>query len=275
MSYGGIAAVHRLVTKLGLVNAIDTTLKLLKVHLPYHESDHACLCVARLPARSAQAGRQVLNLAYNVMCGGTRLEDIERLRPSTPEASGISLPTSPLRLLPTEATFVGWDSHPLKIRAFSRRTKDSRGNRPGNTETEVAVPVVGGAPDAVRGAEVPGYVAPRAAAQHATRAIAAFPRRPVALNDPTGAVFLPSHRLPQALQLAQLRPNGIPPAILCRRPRTRGVLPLRLARQPVALARLRRQPLRIGHRILPRHVDHRTPATTPAFVVRPLATRRR
>ena len=62
MSYGGIAAVHRLVTKLGLVNAIDTTLKLLKVHLPYHESDH------------------VLNLTYNVMCGGTRLEDIERLR---------------------------------------------------------------------------------------------------------------------------------------------------------------------------------------------------
>ena len=80
MSYGGIAAVHRLVTKLGLVNAIDTTLKLLKVRLPYHESDHACLCVARLPARSAQAGRQVLNLTYNVMCGGTRLEDIERLR---------------------------------------------------------------------------------------------------------------------------------------------------------------------------------------------------
>ena len=62
MSYGGIAAVHRLVTKLGLVKEIDTTLKLLKVHLPYHESDH------------------VLNLAYNVMCGGTRLEDIERLR---------------------------------------------------------------------------------------------------------------------------------------------------------------------------------------------------
>src|SRR5690554_7467981 len=38
---------------------------LLKVHLPYHESDH------------------VLNIAYNVLCGGTRLEDIERLRHST------------------------------------------------------------------------------------------------------------------------------------------------------------------------------------------------
>jgi len=60
--YGGLPAVHRLVTKLGLVEAIDERLTLLKVHLPYHESDH------------------VLNLAYNVLCGGTRLEDIERLR---------------------------------------------------------------------------------------------------------------------------------------------------------------------------------------------------
>jgi hypothetical protein len=60
--FGGIAAVHRLVTKIGLVEQIDEGLRLLKVHLPYHESDH------------------VLNLAYNVMCGGTRLEDIERLR---------------------------------------------------------------------------------------------------------------------------------------------------------------------------------------------------
>jgi Transposase DDE domain group 1 len=61
-AYGGIAAMHRLVTKLGLVEAVNDTLRLLKVHLPYHESDH------------------VLNLAYNVLCGGTRLEDIERLR---------------------------------------------------------------------------------------------------------------------------------------------------------------------------------------------------
>src|SRR3970282_1215521 len=61
-SFGGIAAVHRVATKLGLVKEIDGRLQLLKVHLPYHESDH------------------VLNLAYNVMCGGTRLEGIERLR---------------------------------------------------------------------------------------------------------------------------------------------------------------------------------------------------
>lgn len=65
MSFGGIAAVHRMVTKLGLPEQIDEGLQLLKVHLPYHESDH------------------VLNLAYNVLCSGTRLEDIERLRHDT------------------------------------------------------------------------------------------------------------------------------------------------------------------------------------------------
>ncbi|WP_190824612.1 hypothetical protein [Saccharopolyspora pogona] len=53
--FGGIAALHRLVVKLGLVDRINDDLELLKVHLPYHESDH------------------VLNLAYNVAGGGTRL----------------------------------------------------------------------------------------------------------------------------------------------------------------------------------------------------------
>jgi len=61
-AYGGIAAMHRLVSKLGLVETINERLTLLKIHLPYHESDH------------------VLNMAYNVLTGGTRLEDIERLR---------------------------------------------------------------------------------------------------------------------------------------------------------------------------------------------------
>jgi hypothetical protein len=64
-SFGGVAAVHRLAVKLGLVDEINERLELLKRHLPYHESDH------------------VLNLAYNVLCGGTRLADIERLRHDT------------------------------------------------------------------------------------------------------------------------------------------------------------------------------------------------
>ena len=59
---GGIGAIHKMVTKLGLPEAINETLPLLKIHLPYHESDH------------------VLNIAYNVLAGGKCLEDIELLR---------------------------------------------------------------------------------------------------------------------------------------------------------------------------------------------------
>jgi hypothetical protein len=59
---GGIGAIHLLVRKLGLAEAIDERLHLLKYHLPYHESDH------------------VLNFAYNALCNGTCLDDIELRR---------------------------------------------------------------------------------------------------------------------------------------------------------------------------------------------------
>lgn len=59
---GGIGAVHAMAKRIGLVDAIDDALQLLKVHLPYHESDH------------------VLNIAYNVLAGHTCLEDLELLR---------------------------------------------------------------------------------------------------------------------------------------------------------------------------------------------------
>jgi hypothetical protein len=62
IGYGGIGAIHKMVSKLGLVKEIDQRLHLLKKHLPYHESDH------------------VLNLAYNALLGGVRLEDIELRR---------------------------------------------------------------------------------------------------------------------------------------------------------------------------------------------------
>ena len=56
---GGIGAMHLMVQRLGLVKDLDEQLHLLKVHLPYHESDH------------------VLNITYNILAGGQRLEDIE------------------------------------------------------------------------------------------------------------------------------------------------------------------------------------------------------
>jgi len=62
MNCGGIGAIHKMVKQIGLDKEIDDHLELLKVHLPYHESDH------------------VLNIAYNALVGGVRLEDIELRR---------------------------------------------------------------------------------------------------------------------------------------------------------------------------------------------------
>ena len=59
---GGIGAAHLLVKRLGLDQAINEQLDLLKVHLPYHESDH------------------ILNIAYNLLAGNSRLEHLELLR---------------------------------------------------------------------------------------------------------------------------------------------------------------------------------------------------
>jgi hypothetical protein len=59
---GGIGAIHVMACRLGLDKAINRSLSLFKRHLPYFESDH------------------VLNIAYNVLAGGTKLEDIELLR---------------------------------------------------------------------------------------------------------------------------------------------------------------------------------------------------
>jgi hypothetical protein len=61
-AYGGIGLVHQLVCALQLAEAIDARLHLFKIHLPYHESDH------------------VLNLAYNALCDGRCLEDLELRR---------------------------------------------------------------------------------------------------------------------------------------------------------------------------------------------------
>ena len=62
IAHGGIGAIHLLVKKTGLAKRIDEKLQLFKVHAPYHESDH------------------VLNIAYNVLCGGRTLDDIELRR---------------------------------------------------------------------------------------------------------------------------------------------------------------------------------------------------
>jgi len=62
ISCGGIGALHALARQVGLIDAIDRRLHLLKFHFPYHESDH------------------VLTFAYNALCDGTCLQDLELRR---------------------------------------------------------------------------------------------------------------------------------------------------------------------------------------------------
>ncbi len=62
VAHGGMGMIAKLVERVGLAGEIDSSLHLLKRHKPYHESDH------------------VLNIAYNALCGGRTLDDIELRR---------------------------------------------------------------------------------------------------------------------------------------------------------------------------------------------------
>ncbi len=62
IAHGGLGAFHLLARRIGLIDRIDEKLHLLKFHFPYHESDH------------------VLNIAYNALCDGTCLQDLELRR---------------------------------------------------------------------------------------------------------------------------------------------------------------------------------------------------
>ena len=54
---GGIGAMHLLARRIGLIEAIDRRLHLLKVHKPYHESDHVLNIAYNLPVRRRRAWR--------------------------------------------------------------------------------------------------------------------------------------------------------------------------------------------------------------------------
>ncbi len=66
ISCGGIGIILQMVQSLGLTEEINSKLDLLKRHLPCHESDH------------------ILNIVFNILAGGTCLEDIELLRNNEP-----------------------------------------------------------------------------------------------------------------------------------------------------------------------------------------------
>ena len=76
-AYGGVAVMHQLVRELGLAEAIDSRLELLRCHKPYHESDH------------------VLNFAYNALCDGDCLEDMELRRTDEAYLTGLGARRTP------------------------------------------------------------------------------------------------------------------------------------------------------------------------------------
>lgn len=77
ISHGGIGLIHQVVTRLGLARDIDDAVRVLKLHRPYHESDH------------------VLNIAYNLLCGGRTLDDIELRRNDEVHLDALGVETIP------------------------------------------------------------------------------------------------------------------------------------------------------------------------------------
>jgi hypothetical protein len=77
IAQGGIAAMHQVAVQSGLVDRIDDSLQLFKIHRPYHESDH------------------VLNIAYNSACGGRTLDDIELRRNDEAFLDALGTPAIP------------------------------------------------------------------------------------------------------------------------------------------------------------------------------------
>ncbi len=83
--YGGLGAVHQLAREVGLVRQLDARLPILMKRRPYSESDH------------------ILNIAFNVLCGGTVLDDIEVRRNDAAFLDAVGARRSPddrRRLLP-------------------------------------------------------------------------------------------------------------------------------------------------------------------------------
>jgi DDE family transposase len=75
--HGGMGMIAKVVAAVGLADEIDSSLDLLRLHKPYLESDH------------------VLNVAYNALCGGQRLQDIEARRNDAVFLDGLGVKSLP------------------------------------------------------------------------------------------------------------------------------------------------------------------------------------
>ena len=210
------------------------------------------------------------------LCGNYRLKTTGSKKwPCPTTGRGLGAPWARTMALPPRS--------PLARRRLDR--PGSGYERPGDSETDVAVAVGREAFRAERRTQESREVDPGAAAQYAAAAPAGDPCRTVRRGADVSIVPAVLDPLPhvavhvvQAERVRRERAHrrclpAVPPApaattvcsvfadlvsrvVLRRRPRTRRLLPLRLARQPVALAGLRRQPGDVVLHHVPRHVDH-------------------
>jgi hypothetical protein len=131
ISAGGIGMIHQMVRRLELDEMINRHLNIFKIYLPYSESDH------------------VLNIAYNLLAGGTCLEHLELRRNDKAYldalgAQRIADPTTagdfcrrfhPLSIHMLMEIFNGvrlkvWRQQPMEVlrRSGHRRRRDDGGN---------------------------------------------------------------------------------------------------------------------------------------------------
>lgn len=90
-AYGGLGAFHQMVNRIELSDELNGRVPIFKRHLPYFESDH------------------ILTLAYNVLSGGTCLQDIQNLRQDVPLVDAMGADRMP---------------HPTTTGDFLRRFKE-------------------------------------------------------------------------------------------------------------------------------------------------------
>ena len=100
MLYGGVGAVQKLVKRLELDAAVNNRLHIFKIHNPYFESDH------------------VLNIAYNILCNGECLEDIERLRNDKAHLDGVHAMRMPVDALTSNWAYMVMASLAWNLKAW-------------------------------------------------------------------------------------------------------------------------------------------------------------
>ncbi len=100
---GGIGVIQQMVRRLELDELLNEHLNLLKIYLPYSESDH------------------VLNIAYNLLAGGTCLEHLELRRHDEAYLDALGASASPTRPRPATSAAASTSGRSTCCRKSSTR----------------------------------------------------------------------------------------------------------------------------------------------------------